>query len=316
MTSWRRPCEAYIRMRAEAASSQVGSAFRQPCHAATTSSGRDRPAPRIRSRARARRASWRRYSRCSRARTAQSALGSSSSGTPRIESAATRAASRSLPGANPRAARSACSAPSRSTSNVRSVAAQTWLRSVHSRRAPAPPRSPSTERAMERALDSALEAASGPRAGNSASQAAPRLLRRPGVTSTSWHSRRAVGRGHAPARRPATEIANDPRRRTSTRSPPPWSFGEAGIQPCSHHEIELSPPLSGPTRRPSPCTAAPPASTLLLSARRSARPPGRCRKVDVERASTSRRLRTSWCTRPCPAPSCPKLRRAGSPDYA
>ena len=101
---------------------------------------------------------------------------------------------------------------------------QIWLRSAASRAAAGWPSSASVPRAIDSALDTDRAAARGSRPGNSSSQARSRLTRRPGLTRTSWHSRRALGRGHGPATRPPETTENGPSSLTWTVSPPGGPF--------------------------------------------------------------------------------------------
>ena len=85
-----------------------------------------------------------------------------------------------------------------------------WVRSAASRDTPDGPRPARAARAIDSALETDLAAVRGSRPGNSSSQARSRLIRRPGLTRTSWQSRRAVGRGHGPAARPPEATENGP----------------------------------------------------------------------------------------------------------
>ena len=76
-----------------------------------------------------------------------------------------------------------------------------------------------TERSSPwRAPSVARAAAAEPRCGNKASQAASRPTRLPGLTSTSSHSLRALGRAHGPAARFPTVRENVPNSLTQTQS--------------------------------------------------------------------------------------------------
>ncbi len=59
---------------------------------------------------------------------------------------------------------------------------------------------------------------------SSSTTAASRVMRRPGLSRTSWQSRLAVGRGQGPALRPSTEIENWPSAVTCTQ----YSYGPVG----------------------------------------------------------------------------------------
>ena len=85
-----------------------------------------------------------------------------------------------------------------------------WTGSALSIPAASGPSSFNVNRAMDWALYNERAADSGVRDGNSASRADSRLIRRPGLMSTSWHSRRALGRGHEHIRRSPMVTANRP----------------------------------------------------------------------------------------------------------
>jgi hypothetical protein len=123
-----------------------------------------------------------------------------------------------------------------------SVAAQMELWSAQSSPAAGGPSWSSTERAIDSAFHSAFVAASDLSAGNRASQAASRLRRRPGLMSTSWHSRRALGRGQPPVLRSPAAMTKRPSRRTSRTR---------GLVPCSVREAATATILS-PASRPVP----------------------------------------------------------------
>ena len=95
---------------------------------------------------------------------------------------------------------------------ARSMSAPThiWTGSALSIPAASGPSSFNVNRAMDWALYNERAADSGVRDGNSASRADSRLIRRPGLMSTSWHSRRALGRGHEHIRRSPMVTANRP----------------------------------------------------------------------------------------------------------
>ena len=201
-------------MSAAAASSQAGSWSRQASQAAVTSSGADRPDPWARSRARASRASWRSAFSRSRARSAQPAYGSPGSNSASPARAADMASSRAWPGGIARPARrpAACS----SASTMISGASHTWARSAPSSASASSPSSASAARAIDSAFDSERAAARGSSRGNSSSQARSRVTLRPGLTSSSAHSRRALGRGHGPADRAPACTVNSPSSRART----------------------------------------------------------------------------------------------------
>ena len=67
---------------------------------------------------------------------------------------------------------------------------------------------------MAIALDKPLAASAGGSLGKSASHAAARLMRRPGLTSTSPHRRLATGRAQGPATRPSRATENGPSKLT------------------------------------------------------------------------------------------------------
>jgi hypothetical protein len=215
-------------MSAAAASSSAGSASTQACQACSTSSGWARPAPRKRSRASSRRASWRRYWTRSLTGAAHSASGSSSRGVPPVERASTRAASRPGPGEVPSAACSASWWASRSTARATFGSAQIWPGSAQSKPAASAPSSFRAWRASDWTLYRERAAASGDSEGNRASQADSRLTLRPGLTSTNWHRRRALGRGHVAMLRPPPVTTNRPSKQTSmSRVPERSAAGEA-----------------------------------------------------------------------------------------
>src|SRR6185312_13276640 len=82
------------------------------------------------------------------------------------------------------------------------------------------PRLLSAARAIDSALETERAAARGSRSGKSSSQARSRLTRRPGLTRTSWQSRRALGRGQGPAARPPETTENGPSSLTRTATSP------------------------------------------------------------------------------------------------
>ena len=100
-----------------------------------------------------------------------------------------------------------------------------------------------TERSSPwRAPSVARAAAAEPRCGNKASQAASRPTRLPGLTSTSSHSLRALGRAHGPAARFPTVRENVPNSLTQTQSAP-WELSSrpvAGTSALSHGHLASS----------------------------------------------------------------------------
>lgn len=236
-----RPCAACMRINADAASSQVGSWDRQVSQAWATESGLEHPSPLARSRARASRASCRAHSSRSRGRTAHSAWGSPSNKVPSSATAATRRESRSRPGSVARAAPSASSWISRSTSSGAPGRMKIWLLSASMRRRPGSPRSDKAERAIDSVFESALTAAVGPSVGNSSSHAASWAIRCPGLTSTSWHRRRALGRGHVPALLSPRVMANGPRSLARNAGSPKCASLPASVATTALSHLETHP---------------------------------------------------------------------------
>ena len=256
-----------------------------------------RPHSRARSRASSRRASWRRYSTRSRARAAHSASGSSSSGTPPVDRASTSAESRPEPGGASRAARSACSWASRSTARSILGPTQIWAGSALSIPAAVGPSSFSANRAIDWALYSERAAASGVSDGNSASRADSRLIRRPGLMSTSWHSRRALGRGHELVLRSPSLTVNRPRS---------WTLMANGLPSCWAH---VAATLNIVSRRSRQVVGARPVAKRYLPHRASAAglagPGGR----PTRRRSRYRRAPGRVCTRTARARGCRRRTR-------
>src|SRR5690242_20579751 len=121
-----------------------------------------------------------------------------------------------------------------------------WVRSASSKVVAGSPRLLSAARAIDSALETDRAAARGSRSGKSSSQARSRLTRRPGLTRTSWQSRRALGRGHGPAARPPETTENGPSSLTRTATSP---LSRTSSRALSHAAPALCPVL-GPTGTP------------------------------------------------------------------
>ena len=212
-------------------------------------SGSERPIPLVRARARASRASWRAHSRRSLGRTAHSATGSSSRRVPSSSTANASWSSRSGPGSAASAERSLCSCISRSISSTAPGLAQIWVRSAWSSPDPGPPSLPRAALAMESAWESALAAAARPRLGKRASFTTSLAMRRPGLTSTIWHSRLADGRRQGPALLCPRVTENGPSKfARSAGTPIPW------VSPAGAGTSALSHPTTGPGQKKGPAS--------------------------------------------------------------
>jgi hypothetical protein len=170
---------------------------------------------------------------------------------PSSSNASAKLSSRPWPGGIDSASRRASSCASKSTSKPRLFCA--WMKARSAIRSPAAgsPRADRAVLAMESAFRSSFVAAAEPRCGNKASQAASRPIRLPGLTSTSSHNLRALGRAHGPAARFPSVRQNVPNNLAQTRSAP-WTLSSrpvAGTSALSHGHLASSHCLCGGRRR-------------------------------------------------------------------